>query len=354
LAPLSLRSRPISTRCTTTQANFVTLSVSVALCTRNGERFVEAQLLSILDQTVLPAQIVVSDDASTDRTMGIVKSVVAEWRASHSEEALELIELHNEQPLGVTKNFEQAVLRTDGELIALSDQDDVWLPTRLERMVAEFDRRPDLLLLHSDAYLVDENGIRASETLLNALEVSQEMLTAIHQGSALTVLMRRNVVTGATTMFRRSLLDVAVPFADGWVHDEWLALTAATVGQMDILEYPLVEYRQHGANEIGAARLSFAGKARKVLGPGSERNERLLTRAESLAARIDSLSESQSLRDMVAEKLAHEVMRGALGYRRLSRVVPIVQELRTGRYGRFGRGPVDAVRDLVQPLRLHD
>jgi len=330
------------------------VSVSVALCTRNGARFVEAQLRSILDQTILPTQIVVSDDASTDRTIEIVESVVARWRASHVEESLDLVVLINDQPLGVTRNFEQAVLRTDGDLVALSDQDDVWLPTRLERMVTEFTERPELLLLHSDAYLVDGTGFRSGGTLFGALDVSQQMITSIHQGSALNVLMKRNVVTGATTIFRRSLLDRAIPFPDGWLHDEWLAVLAAAVGQMDVLEHPLIEYRQHGANEIGATRLSFVDKVRKVFSPGATRNARLLLRAESLAARVDDLSESQSLQEMVTEKLAHEATRSSLGVRRLDRLSPILRELRTGRYERFGRGTVDAVRDLVQPLRLHD
>lgn len=327
------------------------LSVSVALCTFNGERFIEQQLRSILDQTEPPKELVISDDASSDRTMAVVESTITQWRRQNSGSRLDVVRFKNSAALGVARNFEQAVLAATGDLIALSDQDDVWLPDRLERMVSIFEARPQLLLLHTDAFLIDAAGTRESASLFEALEISARTRDAIHAGEAFNELVKRNIVTGATTVFRRTLASLAAPFPPGWLHDEWLAIAAASTGTLDLLEEKLLEYRQHGANEVGAQKLSLSTKAGRVLEGGDERNRRLLTRAESLVERFDVLDVSPPYRGVVADKLAHERLRSSLGPHRLSRVRPVLAELRTGRYRWFGRGTVDALRDLLQPLR---
>jgi glycosyltransferase involved in cell wall biosynthesis len=326
--------------------------VSVALCTHNGERFIGEQLASILDQTHPPAEIVLSDDASGDETVARARAVVARFRAERPESTVRLRVLENPVALGVARNFEQAILACANELIALSDQDDIWLPSRLERAVAVFDLRPDLLLLHSDAFLVDESGGRLDATLLQALEVSDSVQGAIHGGAAFEQLMKRNLVTGATTMIRRRLLDWAIPFPAEWVHDEWLAIVAAAVGELEVLPDPLISYRQHASNQIGARRLSVLGKFRRLMEPGTGRNRRLLDRATVLANRLPSLGEavSEARRDAARHKVVHERMRQGLAANRMLRILPVLRELGTGRYSEFGRGAVDAARDLLQPL----
>ena len=198
------------------------MSISVALCTHEGSRFVVEQAESILQQTRMPDEVVLSDDASSDRTVELVESVFSR------NTDIQLRVLRNERPLGIVSNFQQAVLATSGDIVFLSDQDDKWRPEKIERMLAEFDRRPDLLLLHTDALLVDERGASLGLTLFNSLEVSDEEITALESGRAFSVLLRRNLALGASMAFRRRLLDVAVPFADAWVHDEWLAIIGAS------------------------------------------------------------------------------------------------------------------------------
>ena len=130
------------------------LTVSVALCTYNGARFVAEQLRSILAQSSPADQIVISDDGSTDGTLEVVRAELAAAGSALPE----VIILENPAPLGVTRNFEQAILACTGDLIVLCDQDDTWVPDRLARAEREFAARPDLLLLYSDASLVDEGG----------------------------------------------------------------------------------------------------------------------------------------------------------------------------------------------------
>jgi glycosyltransferase involved in cell wall biosynthesis len=320
--------------------------ISVALCTHNGERFLSAQLESILNQTLLPDEIVLSDDASTDDTVAIAEAIAA------THPGVRLRVLRNARPLGVTKNFEQAVLATEGELIVLSDQDDLWYPNRIEKAAAEFARRPGLLLLHGDARLVDADGEPLGSDLFAALEATPWELGSIVAGRAIDVFLRRNLALGAATMFRRSLLEPAAPFDAGWVHDEWLAVIAAATGEgtVDFVPEPLIDYRQHGANQIGVRKLSFRGKLRRLMQPRRERNRRLLAAFEHLAARLEQLGVAPEIVAAAREKVEHERVRNALPAARILRVVPVMREVRTGRYRTKGRGAPDVLRDLVQPV----
>lgn len=318
--------------------------VSVALCTHNGARFVEQQVASILSQSRLPDQLVVSDDASTDDTVAIIERLVG-------PSPVELVVLRNEIALGYVANFEQALRATDGELVALSDQDDSWHPNRIERAVALFEGDPDLLMVHSDARLVDEHGAPLGHTLFDALGVSSGERAEAASGDELAVLLRRNLVTGATAMFRRRAIDLAVPFPDHWVHDEWLAMIATSVGRGMLLDEPLVDYRQHGSNQIGVTRLGLKGKIGRILEPRNGRNVYLANRAAVFAERLEALGGEArpDALDRSREKLAHLRVRETFSRHRLARIVPVLREAFTGRYGRYSRGGGDILRDLLQP-----
>ena len=328
------------------------MSLSIALCTHNGAAFIEEQLRSICDQTLPPDEIVVSDDASTDGTTDLIGAVFRSWQGEHPGQHIDLRILCNETPLGVTSNFEQALAACTGDLIALSDQDDVWQPARLEIMVAEFKRRPELGLLHSDARLVDAAGAPFGQTLLAALGVSSSNRAEVHDGGAFGVLLRRNIVTGATTILRREVVERSRPFPESWVHDEWLAMVAAATSGVDLIEVPLVDYRQHSGNQIGASSLDAAGKLGRLSAPRTARNQRLLARAEALHSRAPGFTPQPSAENLrlIDAKLAHERVRSALPAARLRRMRPIVLELWSGRYHRYGLGLHDVLRDLVQPV----
>ena len=330
----------------------MTLNVSVALCTYNGAAYLEQQLLSILGQSLRPDEIVVSDDGSTDETLAVLERVVEAWRAEDAAHVVEIMVLRNATALGVTANFEQALAACSGDLIALSDQDDVWQPARLEIMVAEFKRRPELVLLHSDARLVDADGAPIGQTLLAALGVSSSNRAEVHAGGAFDVLLRRNIVTGATMMVRRESVERSRPFPAAWVHDEWLAMVAALTGEVDFLDETLIDYRQHGGNQIGASSLDAAGKLGRLSAPRTARNERLLARAEALQERAAKFVPTPSVETLekVDAKLAHERMRSALPAARPRRIRPVASAWRGRDYNRYGLGLQDALRDLVQPV----
>ena len=324
-------------------------TVSVALCTHNGERFVAEQLHSILEQTYRPTEIVLSDDASADRTVAIAVAVV-EKHNRPAPVALRLTVLRNSPALGVAANFEQAISACDGDLIALSDQDDRWDLERLELVVSEFERRPDLTLLHADSRRIDENGEILEQSLFESLHVTPWERRNVASGMAMKVLVRRNLVTGATTVFRRELVKRAMPIPTGWIHDEWLGVMAASSGLVDMDLRRLVDYRQHGGNQIGASQLSLHQKINKLREPRSERNRNLYVRARELVTRLQQMDDIAALPLRLAwEKQEHERYGVALPMNRLRRTFPVLATAVRGNYRRYGLGAADVLRDLVQP-----
>ncbi len=328
------------------------LTISVALCTHNGARFIGEQVRSICLQTRPPQELVLSDDASRDDTIALAEATVAQCMREQPGLDITLRVLRNDPPLRVTKNFEQAARACAGDLIALSDQDDLWQPDRLAQMAAKFESEPDLLLLHSDARLVDGLGKPLGNTLFHALEVRPFERAWIHGGQAFDVFLRRNLVTGATTVFRRTLLAAAAPFPGEWVHDEWLAIIAAAIGRVDVIEAPLIDYRQHESNQIGAQRDSFMAKVRKALASRGDTHSQRAYKAELLLARLVQLGDrvDPATVEKVRGKLEHQRFRAKLPASRIARLAPVLREASTGRYGQFGRGVRGVVRDLFESV----
>jgi glycosyltransferase involved in cell wall biosynthesis len=319
----------------------------VALGSFNGERFLLAQLTSILAGDRLPTEIVIADDGSTDATL----RVAADWAPRAEARGIRVQVLAGEN-VGVTANFARAIAATSSDVVVLSDQDDVWHPPRLAAALAAFETDPALLLHHSDARLVDENGADRGMTLFAGLSVSEAELEGINTGSAFDVYLRRNVATGATVAFRRSLFDVAAPLPEEWVHDEWLAIIAAAVGSVEVTARQLIDYRQHGNNVIGVQEPTLTYKIRRMLATSPERNVRLAHRARVLADRLAAMpadAVSAAVRDAAEQKARFEQIRSGLPAARIARLPTVLRAARGGRYARFAsQGTLDMVRDLLQ------
>ncbi|MFZ4893249.1 glycosyltransferase family 2 protein [Plantibacter sp. Mn2098] len=319
--------------------------VSVALCTYNGAAYIAEQLASILAQTILPGEIVVSDDGSSDTTAEIVTGFA---QASRVPITLRL----NVKPLGVTKNFQTALQSTKGSLLVLSDQDDRWHPDRLARAVARFDADPSLALLFSDARLVDAVGDDLGFSLLQSLSIGEGERAAFAPGSrSFNTLLRRNLVTGATTMLRRSLLEDAAPFPEPWVHDEWLAIIAAATARVGLLDEQLIDYRQHGANQIGIVEPTLRYKFARLTAPGRQRNRDIQARVEGLIPRLEQFGSRVRPEDLASarRKLDIERFRAELPAARWRRILPVLGRVPRGEYQRYtSQGVLDVARDLLQ------
>ena len=284
-------------------------TISVAMCTHNGARFVAEQVRSILAQTVAVDELVVSDDDSSDDTIAVIEREIA---AAATPPRLRV--LRNNPALGVVKNFEQALTATSGELVALSDQDDVWHRDRIATALAVLKANPEVELVFGDARIVDGDGAPTGATLFGTLGVTDDERGAVATGRALDALVRRSLVTGATVLMRRELVERAVPFPDDWVHDEWLAVVAALTSGIAIAPGELIDYRIHGGNQIGVSRLAPAVAWRRLTEPRRARNHRMASAWADLQARLPALGDRVSTVDaqLVERKTAHEAARAGL------------------------------------------
>ena len=318
------------------------MSVSVVVCTYNGEKFLREQLQSILEQTRPPDEIIISDDGSSDSTLDIVDEIRTSATSNNSQRWRVLT---RETPVGVSGNFASTLLEAGGDFIALSDQDDVWEPDRLERALGEF--RDSVLLVHSDATLIDASG-QPMGTLMSALRLSGREKSSLLRGRALDVLLRRNVITGATTVIRSSLVRQALPIPEGWVHDEWLGLVAAIQDGVVFVDSPLIRYRQHGSNEIGANKTDYGEAKKRLQEKRTDFFQRKLRRNEGISAMVSQhppwlISNAQSA---LEAKTDFDRWRNALPPSRPQRILPVFRRWLSGDYGRYARGYLDVIRDF--------
>jgi glycosyltransferase involved in cell wall biosynthesis len=223
-------------------------SLDVLLSTYQGARYLPEQLDSILAQSRPGLRILVRDDGSSDTT----SAVLADYAARYPE----IVRIDDHRAgLGACGSFVALLERSDADYVFFCDQDDVWLPGRLDRMLngmRELQRqfganRP--FLVHSDLVVVD-----ASLRLLHPSFCAYQYLDPV-RGGTLPRLLVQNVVTGCAAMINRALARRAVPIPpEAVMHDWWLALVAAAVGRIGWLPEPTILYRQHDANRVGAKR----------------------------------------------------------------------------------------------------
>lgn len=232
------------------------IQISIACCTYNGSEYIQEQLESFAKQTRLPDELVICDDNSSDNTLEILEAFAktAPFQVR--------IYTNKNRPLGSTKNFEKAIYLCQGEIIALSDQDDVWLATKLEKIEQEFQQGTELIF--SNGEIVDSQLCSKGYTLFESLDITQREITLIQQEKLREVLLRRNLVTGAACAFKSKHKSLIFPISENWVHDGWIAILIAIIGKSVMINEPLFLYRQHDKNQIGAGKLNICEKFKKA------------------------------------------------------------------------------------------
>lgn len=326
------------------------MRISVAMCTYNGADFLPAQLTSIAEQTRPPDEIIICDDASTDRTRALLESF-----ARTSPIPVSLYFAH--QNAGSLKNFERAIGLCTGDVIALSDQDDVWRSDKLQRIEEMFRLSPTTGLVFSDAEVVDKNLKPLGQRIWNEVGFDSHKQKLMRSRRSLDVLITGWTVTGATMAFRSEYVKLALPIPANiaMIHDGWIALTIAAVADIAFVEEPLIKYRQHERQQIGVPK-------RPV-----RQSERGLQAFESALRRRNSAADLHGILSVLEERLIaqqnsfdcrralafignyslHLDVRANLPRKRLSRVPRILRELLTMRYHEYANGFKSAAKDLV-------
>lgn len=210
--------------------------VSVAMATYNGARFIKEQIESILRQTISNIEIVVCDDCSTDETWTILQNYATKDNRFRIYQ--------NETNLGFVKNFEKALSLCSGEYIALSDQDDIWMDNHIELLLSGLGEK---IMSCGNALLVDGEG-----RSLNTTWKEYEQLDYVPEDDFLklkSIILFRNPYQGASMLFRKELLNYAIPFPSFVsFHDRWLAIVACLSGGIAYIDKVLLYYRRASQN----------------------------------------------------------------------------------------------------------
>jgi glycosyltransferase involved in cell wall biosynthesis len=235
-------------------------TISIALCLCNPRKaFLEKQLESISKQTVLPNEIVVGDDSDNDMGLKILEG----WS---SKTKFPCRAIQNKECLGITQNFSNVLSQTTGDYIFLCDQDDVWLPNKIEESIQQIKENErggsTPVLFHTDLELIDDIGSVTSPSFM----ARQRIRGGVH--NQLGLLMLHNNVTGCSASMNRSLLNAALPIPDhAIVHDWWLAIAAGITGKTVFSKNPLTQYRMHCSNAIGMRPIISLENVKRLLQP---------------------------------------------------------------------------------------
>ncbi|MCR8558593.1 glycosyltransferase family 2 protein [Mucilaginibacter sp. BJC16-A38] len=210
--------------------------VSIALCTYNGAKYLAEQLDSLIGQTYKSIEIIVVDDCSTDETYSILTAYADKYPQ---------FKIHrNDNNLGFTGNFERAVSLCNGGLIALCDQDDVWM---LDKIALQVEAIGDSLLIYHDSEFVHEDG--------SSMDRKMSDLMNLYRGDDPEAFLFFNCVSGHAVLMRRELLQDALPLKKEFFHDWWLAYVATNIGKIDFIPQCLVKYRQHNKSDTNILKI---------------------------------------------------------------------------------------------------
>lgn len=227
------------------------MTLSIAMTTYNGERYLREQLDSILLQTVQDWELIVCDDCSTDSTWQILK----EYASRDSRIRIFL----NETNFGFVKNFEKAISLSSGDYIALSDQDDIWEQNHLEVLLKNIQGNSAAV---GNGHIIDGPGMLADHLLSDGDKF-------YHSGDDIdklfTILCYRNPFSGAISLFTRDLINVALPIPDFVkFHDVWLASLSCCMKGLNYSYMPLLKHRIHGKNESGNHNITLSHQIKSI------------------------------------------------------------------------------------------
>lgn len=328
------------------------MNISIAMATYNGAEHLQAQLDSFVSQPRLPEELIVTDDCSTDNTVQILENFakIAPFK---------VIIHRNDRNYGYCGNFNQALLRTTGDLVFLSDQDDVWFSEKIERMAAVAGEDTQALIVMNDAALTYADLVDTGLTKLGQIRSAG--------------FKESRFVMGCCAAVKRDLLDLCLPIPEEFpAHDDCLVRIAYGMGRRRIVPEVLQYYRRHGKNESQwivnrTTRVTrwhvraehWKGRVKRLIGRGSGTStpcrsvgaSQLLVRrcAEAALGRAPEpyATDLRRYLDRLDQQARAQAQRADIRQQQLpARLGSVLSFWRVGGYAGFS-GVKSAVRDLV-------
>ncbi len=232
------------------------IKVSIAMTTYNGEKYIRQQLGSILSQTLLPDEVIICDDGSTDLTASIIQKFIEENELSNWHLS---VNTHN---LGFIENFHLAISKTTGSVIFLCDQDDIWFQDKITAMVGKLRENTPVKVLNSGFQKIDEYGEpihtkmrfgRSNNNLISRKLKPEELVPF-----ELNEIIWRNISPGCTLAFTEEVKDFYLQHHTGLCPHDWeINIFGAVLGGLYFYNEALTGYRIHGGNTLGMADLKL-------------------------------------------------------------------------------------------------
>ena len=280
--------------------------ITVLMGVYNGEKYLAQQLDSILCQTYKEYDIVISDDCSTDNS----RNIILQYKDKFQNKFLVL---ENKANIGVHNNFQQLINSADNRFYMFLDQDDIWLPEKIEvsyNKILELEKKYGdniPLLVFSDKILIDSNENIIAESSIEYEKYNVNQLT-------LNKLLIQNVVSGCTVIFNNALKQLLADIPkEAVMYDYWAALTAAAFGKIEYINIPLMKYRQHENNVTKTESINLLYFIKKIKRQKfCKRYERNIKQAESFyKAYCEKLNDTQKklLEDFISLKSASFMQR---------------------------------------------
>lgn len=229
------------------------LKTSVIIALFNGHKYIEEQLLSIINQTVMLDEVIIIDDCSTDNSVDIVSKIMKQYPNFNIKQ------LKNKSNLGVTRTFERGISLSNGDLIFFSDQDDVWFNNKVEIFLDYAQNYPEINLFYSDGFIVDSE---LNEITAISKHYKWELYEKLSRRIQMSIDLR-NFIPGCTISLRNEFAQKYLPIPEKIfnIHDGWYANLSHFESSNVYIPLKLIKYRQHETNQIGIQqRLSVITK----------------------------------------------------------------------------------------------
>ena len=322
------------------------LSISIAMCTYNGAKYLSEQLESINKQILLPDELIVCDDGSSDETVDLVKSF-----AEASDFPVKLFV--NKENLGSTKNFEKAIQLCSGSIIVLTDQDDVWTLDKLSTIEDIFVSQTEIGMIFSDAQMIDDFSNSLDYKLWDYLKFNkkEQALFDLTPEVITSLFIRKNVVAGATMCFRAEFKEDILPIAEGWIHDAWISILLASHTKIRVVDRPLIMYRQHARQQLGAKNHS-RGVRQDIIAIRNSKNDIYAKQKAAYELLLNTMERGNSCSDgviaLVKNKIKHLERRKLIENNIfLLKILYVFIELINGRYHKYSSGWKSSIKDLI-------
>jgi glycosyltransferase involved in cell wall biosynthesis len=332
------------------------MKISVALCTYNGEKYLQEQIESILAQSVSPDEIVICDDNSKDSTVQVLNALEKKYPS--------IIKIYqNKINLGFIKNFEKAFSLCKGEIIFFSDQDDTWHKDKILKFLNVFQANPDCSYVFSNAKAVNETGEELGYTLWGNIKFDAEAQKQFAEDKQRKILLKHNVVQGAAMAVRSSVKQIVLPFSESFFHDHWIALTLSMAYNNPgiLLNESLLNYRMHSEQSLGLDTKKNSWIKRKyvtfcnLLSIHTEEFSSRIVKLEALNLQLSNLKiVPKENKDYITGLIYFYKTRNKMySVNKIERFRLITELLKKGYYTKYSHSNLVAFKEMFEKIILH-